>query len=415
MNSLNFKRLILGSFILKLISAMLGIAIYVYLAIVISVSEFGLFALAMSFSLLVTGFTKQGIENLLIRFITQFDKNSRNGFYTACIIWVGLFCFILTTFITFFSDSLGSLLGYQNIVFFLPWIVILVVFNSLQAVNAAMLNAIKKPRLSLLFTGIVSQSIFLVGLFLGPPENALQAFKMQSYAQALSFLASMIITLKYSRITLANIKNLPVRELINVNKRFFMVAVLAILTQQLPPIFIAKYASLQEVAYLAIAMKAALLFGYPLLSVNKVCAPHYSRLYYDKNIIGLKQLARTTRKKLTIIATIGLLIVVFLSEPLLSLLNHEYINAIPFIIILTLGQWVNLATGSAVLILLMTGYERLHFWQNFIVTLVFFVSLTLFVPYYGALSAAILMALSMASKNLLGFYSVYKVVYKNKL
>ncbi|WP_462146569.1 lipopolysaccharide biosynthesis protein [Pseudoalteromonas gelatinilytica] len=415
MNRLNFKRLILGSFVLKLISAILGIAIYAYLAIVISVSEFGLFALAMSFSLLVTGFTKQGIENLLIRFITQLDEKNRNGFYTACIIWVGLCCCILITFITAFSDSLGSLLGYPSIVLFLPWIAILVVFNSLQAVNAAMLNAIKKPRLSLLFTGIVSQTIFLMGLFLESPENALQAFTMQSYAQVLSFLASMVITLKYSRFTLANVRTLPVRELIDVNRRFFMVAVLAILTQQLPPIFIAKYASLQEVAYLAIAMKAALLFGYPLLSVNKVCAPHYSRLYYDKNIIGLKQLARTTRKKLTIIATIGLLIVVFLSEPLLSLLNPEYIKAIPFIIILTLGQWVNLATGSAVLILLMTGHERLHFWQNLIVTLFFFVSLIVFVPYYGALSAAILMALSMASKNLLGFYSVYRVVYKNKL
>lgn len=415
MNRLNFKRLILGSFVLKLISAILGIAIYAYLAIVISVSEFGLFALVMSFSLLLTGFTKQGIENLLIRFITQFDEKSRNGFYTACIIWVGFCCCILITFITAFSGSLGSLLGYPSIALFLPWIAIWVVFNSLQAVNAAMLNAIKKPRLSLLFTGIVSQTIFLIGLFLEPPENALQAFTMQSYSQALSFLASMVITLKYSRLTLANVKTLPIRELIDVNRRFFMVAVLAILTQQLPPIFIAKYATLQEVAYLAIAMKAALLFGYPLLSVNKVCAPHYSRLYYDKNIIGLKQLARAIRKKLTIIATIGLLIVVFLSEPLLPSLNPEYINAIPFIIILTLGQWVNLATGSAVLILLMTGHERLHFWQNLIVTLVFFVSLTVFVPYYGALSAAILMALSMASKNLLGFYSVYKVVYKNKL
>lgn len=407
-----YKRLIVGSFFLKLAGAGLGLAVYGYLAHLLTVPEFGLFALCMSLILLTAGMAKQGVEHLLVRFIAVVGPNNHASLYGLCLLVVVVLGTGLAVLITWFATTLSTWLGSTDINTLLPLVGLLALCNSVQAVNTAFLNALHKPKLNVLFSGIVSQLLFLVLLFASAVSTPYQALILLLFCQAISLALSFIVTGYFCLPSLRGITALPLRCLGVANAHYFIIALLMLITQQVPQVIVAKYASLDEVAFLALAIKIAAFFAYPLMAVNKVCGPHYSRLYSVHNITGLINLAKITRRQLTLIATVGLALVFLLVEPFLLVLDSSYLPAAYYIKILALGQWVNLATGSAVLILLMTGYERLHLYQNLAVTSLYFCALLVCVPYLGASAAVILMALAMALKNILSFQSVKKIMIK---
>lgn len=415
MNSKRLSKLIAGSFALKLFAAILGLIVYAYLAVILAVDEFGLFALVMSFALLAAGFAKQGVENLLVRFAHQLPRQQTGRLYISSVCWVLLCASFLAVIILLLPNFIVAVFDIPEIMPFLPWVAIYIILNSIQAVNAAMLNAQHKPKLSLLFNGIVSQTLFLLIVLISKPSSSLVAFELFVCVQAMSFIISQWVVIRVCKPCFKASEKLPAKRLFKVNFQYFSVVLLTLLTQQVPPLVVAKYASLEEVAFLAIAMKAALFFSYPLIAVNKVCGPHYAKLYHNNDFSALQKLATNSRWQLTWIASLGLAVVFLFLEPALAALDTVYIDSVPFIMILALGQWVNLATGSAVLILLMTGYESLHLKQNFIITCVFLVSLVIFTPLYGVFAAVVLMALAMACKNIISLYSVHQIVFKRLL
>lgn len=407
-----FKRLIVGSFLLKLVAAGLGLAVYAYLAKLLPVFEFGLFALCMSVAMLLAGIVKQGVENLIVRFCNEMAHENVARLYGACLLFVLVVGVALVSGVSVLAQPLSVWLNTPNIAALLPFVSVYALFAGVQAVNAALLNALHRPKVSLLFSGLLSQFIFLSVLLVASPDSPQLAFIMLFCCQGVSLAVSFIVVFSFCMPTLRGVLRLPLRKLGLANADYFTISLLMLITQQVPPIIVAKYATLDEVAYLAIAIKVAAFFAYPLMAINKVCAPHYSRLYFKKDINGLTNLAKVTRKQLTLIACVGLVCVFVLIEPLLRLLDESYVDAARYIKILALGQWVNLATGSAVLILLMTGHERVHLYQNLAVTCLYFCALLVLVPYFGAIAAVSLMAGAMAIKNLLSLYSVNKIILR---
>jgi O-antigen/teichoic acid export membrane protein len=410
MLNVSFKKLIFGSFLLKLLSATLGLAIYFLLASSIPTAEFGLFALCISLGLLLAGLAKQGTENLLIRFTNEVGYQST--LYAVCLLLVIFLWGLITALLCIYPLSISLWFSIPNIADVLPYISAYALCNSLQAVNAALLNALHKPKLSLFFSGVLSQLLFLFFFSFNPPDNAQNAFKLQLVCQALSLIASFLTAWYLCLPSIKGITRLPLRKLFNSNGYFFTIALLMVVTQQAPPIIVAKYASLNDVAFLAIALKVGVFFAYPLVAVNKVCGPYYSRFWAEGDVKGIIKLAQSTRKKLMLIATIGILCVFVFIEHILLLFGGDYVEAATFIKVLAVGQWVNLATGSAVLILLMTGHERIHLYQNLAITFFYVVALIIFVPIFGAFAAVCLMSGSMIAKNALSIYMVKNKIFK---
>lgn len=407
-----FKRLIVGSFLLKLVAAGLGLAVYAYLARLLPVFEFGLFALCMSVAMLLAGIIKQGVENLIIRFCSEVARENLACLYGACLLLIFAVGALVVAIVFALAQPLSVWLNTPDMAALLPFVGLYALFNGMQAVNAALLNALHKPKVSLLFSGVLSQFIFLTALVVVSPSSPYFAFTMLLCCQGLSLVASFVVAFSFCPPTLRGVLQLPLGRLGVANAHYFIISLLMLITQQISPIVVAKYATLEEVAYLAIAIKVTAFFAYPLMAVNKVCGPHYSRLYFKSDTNGLANLAKVTRRQLTLIASVGLVCVFLLVEPLLQLLDGGYVAAANYIKILALGQWVNLATGSAVLILLMTGHERVHLYQNLAVTCLYFCALLILVPYFGAIAAASLMAGAMAVKNLLSLYSVNKTILR---
>lgn len=94
--------------------------------------------------------------------------------------------------------------------------------------------------------------------------------------------------------------------------------------------------------------------------VNYVILPRIAGLHARGDRAGLQRLVTKSARIISVLAAIGLVVIVVAGRPLLSLLfSPEFAEAHTALIILALGQFANALFGPVALVLNMTGHERL--------------------------------------------------------
>lgn len=92
--------------------------------------------------------------------------------------------------------------------------------------------------------------------------------------------------------------------------------------------------------------------------VNIVVAPRYARLWKEGNIERIQYLAKwSTRGMIAMVLPIVAVIVIW-PEKVMGLLGEGFEEAAVLLMILAVGQFVNVATGSVGYLLNMSGHER---------------------------------------------------------
>ena len=97
----------------------------------------------------------------------------------------------------------------------------------------------------------------------------------------------------------------------------------------------------------------------------------------------------------------------YFPEPILRLFGPDFVTGAPLLRLLSIGQFINVATGSVGYLLMMTGHERT---LRLNITLATAVNLWLclwLIPKMGPFGAAIATAVPLALMNLLSAYFVY--------
>jgi O-antigen/teichoic acid export membrane protein len=102
-----------------------------------------------------------------------------------------------------------------------------------------------------------------------------------------------------------------------------------------------------------------------------------------------------------------LAIMMIFPESILRLFGPDFTNGAPMLRLLSIGQFINVGTGSVGYLLMMTGHERIF---SLNITLATVVNLCLcfwLIPAMGSFGAAIATAVPLALMNLLSAYFVY--------
>ncbi|HCZ28456.1 TPA: hypothetical protein DHU97_01790 [Candidatus Saccharibacteria bacterium] len=157
-----------------------------------------------------------------------------------------------------------------------------------------------------------------------------------------------------------------------------------------------------------IALKVSMLMSLILAAVNVIAATKISELYSAKQ----KEELDIMISKISALGTaVGLPLFIFMSvfsTFLLGLFGHEFKAGALALIILTAGQFVNVAVGSTNYILAMTGHEKalsiavgLSLLLNIILGLVL-------IPPLGVLGASISASAAMISGNIIMVVMVKK-------
>lgn len=168
------------------------------------------------------------------------------------------------------------------------------------------------------------------------------------------------------------------------------------------------FLSASEVSQFTVAQKLATLISFGLVVANMVTAPRYARLWSEHNIEGVHLLS-ISATKLQVLIVLPI-VALFLIAPVevLSMFGLEYKKAWLILIILTLGQMINVICGSVAYILTMTGNELLFRRATLISGPLTLLLSVLFVTWFGLVGIAVATALGMAVQNIISLFYIRK-------
>jgi O-antigen/teichoic acid export membrane protein len=214
------------------------------------------------------------------------------------------------------------------------------------------------------------------------------------------------------------VKKFISKELLNNSIPLLFVSMTLLLASSIDVIMLGWIANATEVGYYTIALQLALLTSFFLQVTNSVLMPKIAELFSCNKLDEMRIMVQRTTYYLVLIGILTVGIFGAIGKPLLGLWGEEFKKAYFVLIILSVGQFFNIASGPIGSILVMCNYEKVL--RNItVVSLLLNVILNyLLIIKFGSEGAAIATALTIAItmtastlfvKRKLGFYAFGKI------
>jgi O-antigen/teichoic acid export membrane protein len=180
----------------------------------------------------------------------------------------------------------------------------------------------------------------------------------------------------------------------------WVVAIMAAVANWAGQFIAGIWVSPEQIAELAVAQRTAQLVTFVLLAVNLVVAPRFAALHKQGEHAELRRLALHSVRLMGVFATPMVLILCLFPRTILGAIGPQLAVAAPLLVILSLGQLVNVVSGSVGFLLNMTGHERDM--RNIVLVSGPFAILAALalIPPFGVTGAAVATALAVSMQNL---------------
>lgn len=400
------------TFFVRIGGGLLSFGLNVAVARLLGADGAGIFFLALSAVTIASVLSRAGLDNALLRFIA--GRASRDDWATV----KGTYRF--ATLLGLASGFVGMVLLYSSS----GWLALhlfgkpelerplrIMSFAVLPLVmvslNAQALKATKRIFLSQITNGIFVPSLALLGLLALAPsygvDGAVLAYAGAAGAAALlGYLLWRSVTPQLRGISGRS----PGRELLLSSRELLAMSALVLVMQWTATILLGRWGTAADVAVFEAARRTAFMTTLVLTAVNSIAAPKFAELYEQGQLEALGRTARSSARMMILFAAPVLLLFVVAPSWVMGLFGPEFTTGGTVLLILAVGQFINVATGSVGFVLIMTGHERLARNNTAVAATVAVVLNALLIPRFGAVGAAIATAVSIASLNLPGAYLV---------
>nr|WP_321229341.1 MATE family efflux transporter [uncultured Psychroserpens sp.] len=198
------------------------------------------------------------------------------------------------------------------------------------------------------------------------------------------------------------------REIISISLPMTISFLALLIMQSIDVIMLKNYYEYNIVAYYGVIMRVSFLISIVLMSINAIISPLISKLFFSKKKKDLITLMNKSIKLNFLLTFPLILFLLIFPKFVLSFFGDNYKASSNVLIIILLGQIINVFSGSVGVYLNMTG-RQLIFQRILIITLIINVifNLTL-IPVYGMLGAAISTSISLIIWNISGVFYIYK-------
>ncbi|MBU3004205.1 flippase [Paraglaciecola arctica] len=406
----------LGTAGLQLVSKGLMVISGVVFARYLGAEQFGLYSFALSIVTLATLPVIAGLPNLLVREIANHQLEKNWGLLTGVISWSRWYVFILSILIISCMYIGLNLDFFENSVTSLLWMAVwLIPLRGLLTQKSAVLNGFRQPVLAQLPAQLLVPLVTLCVL------SYYLLFDIEWNSRTLvgiSILASFIALL-LSGFLLSNTMKLHSKKLKSIYTiknwhrsliPFTLITFISTLNTELASVLLGWLVSYESVAHFKVAMQAVALISLGLSSINAVIMPNVARYYKQGDLIKTQEILTKSVRLSTFVSLPIILILVFFGEYLIrALFGNEYLPAYPILVILCIGQLVNVLMGSVGLVLKMTNNEN-KVLKSMLLTLILTVLLlVLLIPFYGNIGAAIAVSIGLVCWNIIMAIDVYKL------
>ncbi|MDP4546877.1 oligosaccharide flippase family protein [Marinobacter sp. MDS2] len=402
---------------MKLFSIPIGLATSIILARTLGPEGFGQYAFVIALIPLIALPVSGGLPQLLTREVATFAHSKSWSLYRGALRASHVWVFFVAAAILIGYWVLGvvlQLLPSDAKWSLLPIALMMVPLSGLAAVRTGTIKGLGFPAYAEI-PGQLIQPVVMLVLFtvlaLYGDLDAKSAIWSQVAGGAVIFL---IASWMFFKIQPSDAKGVAATYQVGRWKRallpFSMIALVSTFNAQIGIIALGFLSADEQVAAMRVAERGGQFVAMSLMLVNMVIAPYIVGAYRDGDQVLLQNLARKSARGSLFLAlpVAGILIVG--GDPLIRLAFGEEYATISYwpVVIIAIGQLINVFFGSVGHLLSMSGYERFTLGGQVIAVLINIVFCILLIPRFGAVGAAVSVALSIVVWNLVLAYFVLK-------
>ncbi|WP_124553227.1 oligosaccharide flippase family protein [Methylophilus methylotrophus] len=427
----HLKEILSGSlitFCLSLAGMLLSYLVMLALTKKFGAAAFGIFTTLLSFITLAGTLSTIGTNISVLRFVGQLNSSTED--YAVLLLYKSLIKIILpistlmALCVYFLSNKIANnYFEMPSLDYSVKLTSILIPFASLLVLNIEFIRGLKMVRYSEFLRSVCRNIIILIILspiffkfinnITSPIIIVVDVLLISVFVTSL---LSIFIVIRYfiklntklrSKEGL-EVESLSIREIVKTSFPLFIVTGCSTALGSIGFFILPLYSSASSVGVFSVAIKISMLSGLILIIINTIAAPKFSELFWSRQINELQKTINLSTKLSVIFSIIPSLLIFFYPEKILGLFGKEFIEAKIILIILTIEQLINSMTGSAGLLLTMTGLEKVA--QKIMISGFTFAVITniVLIKTYGLLGAAISMLLTSILIRSLNVYHVKK-------
>ncbi len=411
----------LPTVLVKLAGMVIGLLVSIYLGRVLGADGLGVVNLVNRFVSITLIITMFGFDNVIVKnvAVARLKSDSKDNIssviYSSLIFNSGLAILVTIIGITFASSLAYDLFRDENLYY--PLIIAFSVLlpQTLSRVFSAGLLGYKKIWQSNLVNEALSFAVVGILLILAPVFNFSLNVLTVSIMYACGRIIVMLVTGSIFRYTHGVIKRglIQVTYMLNMAKPLLLASATHVVAINVDTIMLGWLGDSYQVGIYTVSSRVAILSSFVLQVTNSALSPKIAALFADKKGEEMGLMIRQVTKGLFWFGILVLIVNVVLGQFLLSFWGKEFVEGYIVLVILTLGQFVNLSTGAVGLTLIMTGHEKIQGRLS-----LFFMCLNvllnlIFIHFFHMVGAAIATTITVVLENLTKYYFVKKLVGVN--
>lgn len=409
----HFIRNSVATFTIKIASIGFGFLANLILARVLGVSGYGIYSYTMSIILLLIIPATLGIPQLLIRNIASYHVQSSWSLMRGLLRWANVTVIATSISLALLCVVITWLFRPQAITTF--WIALLILplmaLSQIRQATLQGLNRIIEGQIPEMLIQPVSFILLMsiVYIFLRQDINPTLAISIQAMAVGFAFLIGSIMARRRLPTFVKNFSpSYIVRAWMRSSFSILFLQIMSFVVQDANILILGALKEAQDVGIYKGVTQLSSLLPIVFYAFLITTAPTFSALYTRGDMERLQHIV-------TIVARLGALsslplVLAFLmcGKWFLLIFGQGFSEGTTALAILTIGQFINVATGPVGVVLIMTGHEYDYAKGIAIAALVNIILSMLLIPPWGIEGAAVSNTVSMITWNVLLSVLVYR-------
>jgi len=398
--------------VVRVAGAGLGFAFNVALARVLGADGLGIYHLSLTFALIASTVGRMGMDPAMLKFGAP-SYAANDGRRLAAVHRMGIGTALLGCGIVAASTFVGAdwlaatIYSDRAIAGPLRLMSLALVPFALLNLYGELLKAGQHQALSSFVQGAALPMISLLLLFLFAKNIRDASAAATIYLAATTLLCLLSYVLWRRTVSpgdSSTTEPIRFRDLVATAMPMYGSAIADVVMTFSDVLILGMFATATDVGIYTAAARTALLTRFLLLANSAVAAPRFAALHAANDNEGVARLAVRSTLLTTVSSVPLLLVFVVFPERILSLFGPQFEAGAQVLIILTIGQFVNAATGPVGYLLNMSGLHRIEGRIAVVGALMTAGLCFALIPFWGLVGAAAANAIATATCNLLRVY-----------
>lgn len=402
---------------IRVFGLLIALATQAYLSRLLGVAEFGRYAIALGWTMLLVIVARRGLDDMALRVATHYIEDGSTGHLAGLVRYAvrtmaGAVLAMLAIAVAVKFAAPGLAAGFS-------WPMILSV--AMAVLSLAMLGFYSALLLS---SGRVAASqafeqvwrpiilillLFASHLLWNGPGSADTAMALTAASLVAAVLLATIVWRRGLPADRAKPSATDRAEWHAISSSLIVLALAQEGLNQAGLLLLGILSSNIDAAHFAAAWRFNSLLIFGLAAVGLVSGPLIASAYRRADKAELAAIVRTGARFSLAFAAAGAAVLILAGRPLLALFGPEFTIAYPVLMILLVGSTATAATGAVPYLLSLTGSHGLAAKIIAAVLLICVIANVLLIPAYGAVGAAIAVSVAQVLRSLALLYFARRV------